>query len=173
MFKTPPANRPSKVRAATLPIAERAGQHLALGTLTIIALAAAALSIGAAKAHAAAGDYTTAQAASGAQVYSEHCAACHGTSLGGQSGPALAGSDFAASLSYSKMSATQLYDFIAAQMPADDPHSLTQEQYADVLAYLLSKSGYPSGEQPLSQNTLNQDQLLPYPGSGPQAPSAQ
>ena len=119
------------------------------------------------------GDYTADQAASGGQIFSQYCASCHGANLQGQAGPALAGAAFASSLAYSKMTATQFYNFISTQMPADHPGELSQAQYADVLAYLLSRNGYPSGQQPVSGADLGQIQLLPYPGSGQKAPSAQ
>lgn len=109
------------------------------------------------------GDYTHEQANAGQQVYTAHCATCHGAKLQGGAGPVLAGAGFASNLSYSKMSARQLFDFIKSQMPADDPGSLSQQQYFDVLAYILSKNGYPAGQTALSQSTINQLQLLPYP----------
>ncbi len=34
-------------------------------------------------------------------------------------------------------------------MPEGDPGSLQPEEYADVLAYLLSLNDYPAGDQPL------------------------
>lgn len=111
------------------------------------------------------GDYTPAQAKHGAQLYSQHCAQCHGSALQGQTGPALAGSDFKGSLEYSKMSAKQLFNFIAAQMPYNDPGSLKKQQYLDVLAYILSKNGYPAGDESLSESSLSHVKLLPYPGS--------
>jgi hypothetical protein len=53
-------------------------------------------------------------------------------------------------------------------MPANDPGSLSQDQYEKVLAYILSKNGYPSGQTPLSENTLSKVDLLPLPGNGGQ-----
>lgn len=119
-----------------------------------------------------AGDYTEAQTNKGAQVYSQFCSSCHGASLQGQAGPALAGQAFAKSLNFSKMSATQLYHFISSQMPANEPGGLSQDQYEKVLAYILSKNGYPSGQTPLSENTLSKVDLLPYPGNGGQTSQA-
>ena len=114
---------------------------------------------------AAQGDYAQSQADAGLQVFSQSCASCHGANLRGQSGPALAGPDFASNLSYSKMSAQQFYDFVRTQMPANAPGSLSEQQYLQVLAYILSKNGYPAGASPLSTSTLGSLQLLPYPGA--------
>ena len=118
---------------------------------------------------AGAGDYTSAQSVAGQKIFNHSCSTCHGADLQGQAGPALTGPAFAKSLKFSKMSASQLYGFISKQMPASDPGSLTKDQYLRVLAYILSKNGYPSGQTPLSKSTLSQVDLFPYPGSTGQA----
>ncbi len=114
---------------------------------------------------AATGGYTQQQALAGQQVFTQYCAKCHGPQLQGQAGPPLAGPKFAANLAYSKMSAQQMFTFIKTQMPADKPASLTTQQYLQALAYILSRNGYPVGSAPLSEQTLSQVKLLPYPGS--------
>ena len=128
-------------------------------------MVAVGLSAAPATAAYAHGDYTQAQAKHGAHLYSDHCAQCHGSSLQGKTGPALAGSDFKGSLEYSKMSAKQLFHFMATQMPYNDPGALKKQQYLDVLAYILSKNGYPAGDHRLTQSSLANVELLPYPGS--------
>jgi mono/diheme cytochrome c family protein len=110
--------------------------------------------------------YTKAQAERGHQVYSSYCSECHAANLGGQSGPALAGQQFKESLEYSKMSAEQLFSFISSQMPYNQPGSLKQEQYINVLAYILKQNGYPEGKRPLTTTSLGRVKLLPYPGKG-------
>jgi PQQ-dependent dehydrogenase (methanol/ethanol family) len=104
-------------------------------------------------AHAATGYYTPKQAASGAVVYSESCQQCHGVNLQGQSAPALRGATFKTYVGKSGTAAS-LFDFISRQMPADKPGSLTQQQYLDVTAFLLSKNGYPPGDVTLMKSTL-------------------
>jgi mono/diheme cytochrome c family protein len=152
----------------------RSGPQAAAISMSATILATLIVLIGAIKVHAAGdtGDYTTAQATAGAQVYSQNCAKCHGATLLGEQGPALAGPKFADSLAYSKMPATQLYNIVSTQMPLDKPGSLSSDEYAGLFAYMLSQNGYPAGVQPLSQATLGQVQLLPYP-AGPQSASAQ
>lgn len=100
-----------------------------------------------------AGSFTDAQASDGATVYSGKCAQCHGTNLQGQSGPSLTGPRFAKSL-VAYGTAEQMYDFIAKQMPANAPGSLSKDQYFSVTAYLLQQNGYPSGTHPLDATTL-------------------
>ncbi len=99
------------------------------------------------------GNYTRAQAASGAAVFSAHCSQCHGVNLEGQSGPALVGAAFKKYVGKAGTAAS-LYDFISRQMPADKPASLSQQNYLDVTAYLLSRNGYPAGDVALSSNNL-------------------
>lgn len=134
----------------------------AIASIYILALILTAAGIG--QLAAATGDYTQTQAAAGQQVFTQHCAKCHGSELQGQAGPALAGHKFASNLAYSKMSAPQLFTFMKTQMPADAPASLSKQQYLQALAYILSKNGYPQGSKPLSEQRLAQVKLLPYPG---------
>jgi alcohol dehydrogenase (cytochrome c) len=101
------------------------------------------------------GHYTRAQAAGGASVYSATCQQCHGVSLQGQSGPPLVGAAFKQYVGKAGTAAS-LYDFISKQMPADKPGSLTQQQYLDVTAFLLSRNGYPAGDVALTKGTLSQ-----------------
>jgi alcohol dehydrogenase (cytochrome c) len=82
------------------------------------------------------------QVAAGQQVYTTHCESCHGASLEGVSGPPLTQSTI------SRFGdAQQLEGFIAQLMPQNAPGSLSQQQYYDVTAFILSKDGLlPAGE---------------------------
>ena len=100
------------------------------------------------------GDYTGAQASRGATLYTQYCAQCHGTNLQGESGPALTGQILRAA--YGTGTAAQLYDFISRQMPQDKPGTLSQQQYLDATAYVLSRNGFPAGNTPLGIGTLSQ-----------------
>ena len=107
--------------------------------------------------------YTAAQSKAGASVYASQCSVCHGSELQGKTGPALAGQDFRDSISYSKMSGKQLYQFISSQMPYDSPGSLTEQEYQQIVAYILEENGFPAGKQALTTATLDQVSLLPFP----------
>lgn len=111
------------------------------------------------------GIYTPAEASAGQADYNAHCASCHNADLSGNSGPALAGPKFVSYLSFTKITPTQLQAFIASQMPADAPGSLTGTQYNDIFAYMLSFNHYPAGKDPISPAGLNCLQMLPYPGN--------
>jgi mono/diheme cytochrome c family protein len=87
--------------------------------------------------------YTAQQASAGAQVYTQSCAMCHGADLKGGAGPALIGQSFAAAGSNSTIGG--VFTTIAQQMPESAPGSLSQTDYANVMAYILQENGYPAG----------------------------
>ena len=93
------------------------------------------------------GVYTADQAKRGEALYKEQCSACHGDNLEG-SGPMsqLAGKDFLAN--WTGKSLGDLYEKTQTTMPATAPGTLTPEQAADVVSYLLSKDNYPSSTLP-------------------------
>jgi len=114
----------------------------ALGILAVSVLAARAASVPAL--------YTAVQATAGAAVFSQNCAICHGAALQGEAGPPLVGQSFASAASGDTIGG--IFGVIAEQMPAGAPGSLTHDQYTDVMAYILSKNGYPSGSTALDYN---------------------
>ncbi len=116
-----------------------------------------------------AGGYTNAQASSGATVFTQSCGQCHGANLQGGSGPPLSGQTF--SQAYGAGTAAPLYDFISRQMPQNAPGSLSQQQYLDVTAYVLSRNGLPAGDTPLSMASLSQVSLSGMQSKGAAAPS--
>ena len=98
----------------------------------------------------AGGSYTDAQAMRGEEVYAEQCAACHGADLSGVADlfPALAGDLFVET--WQARSIGELFEAVSITMPALDPGSLTPEQNADLVAFMLSASMYPSGPADLA-----------------------
>jgi len=109
------------------------------------------------------GGYTSAQASRGATVYTQSCSACHGANLQGEAGPPLTGQSF--QLAYGGGTAAQLYDFISRQMPQDKPGSLSQRQYLDVTAYVVSRNGIAAGDTPLRVRSLAQVSLAGMHGA--------
>jgi mono/diheme cytochrome c family protein len=97
---------------------------------------------------ATSGVYSEAQAKRGEAVYKEQCAACHGDNLEGSGPmPPLAGKDFLANWGGKPVS--EVFDKTQTSMPATAPGSLTPEQTADVISYLLSVGKYPAGSADL------------------------
>jgi S-disulfanyl-L-cysteine oxidoreductase SoxD len=98
------------------------------------------------------GVYTADQAKKGEATYKEQCAACHGDNLEGSGPmPPLAGKDFLAN--WSGKTLGDLYEKTQTTMPATAPGTLTPEQTADIVAYLLSKDNFPAGSAALEGKT--------------------
>ena len=89
--------------------------------------------------------YSVDQASAGKQVYDSTCAHCHAP---GQ----LDGATF--STSWKNRRLYDLYKLISNTMPEDQPGSLSDTQYVNVIAYLLQRNQVPSGAAKLSGDTL-------------------
>jgi mono/diheme cytochrome c family protein len=103
--------------------------------------------------------YTEAQAQAGQTVFHTQCAICHGDTLEGKAGPALAGAQFLSVSQYQQLNADYLYRFMSKHMPLNAPGSLSEAQYLDALAYILQVNGYPSGKQPLTADDQHLAQI--------------
>jgi mono/diheme cytochrome c family protein len=98
------------------------------------------------------GVYTADQAKKGEGLYKEQCAACHGDNLEGSGPmPPLAGKDFLAN--WTGKTLGDLYEKTQTTMPATAPGTLTPEQTADIVAFLLSKDNFPTGAVALEGKT--------------------
>jgi S-disulfanyl-L-cysteine oxidoreductase SoxD len=95
------------------------------------------------------GIYADEQAKRGEKVFADSCAVCHGDKLEGTNtgGPALSGKDFING--WKGMTAGELMEKISMDMPSNAPGTLKPDQYADVMAYVLSVNKYPAGKTPL------------------------
>jgi quinoprotein glucose dehydrogenase len=94
------------------------------------------------------GVYTAEQASRGQKLYAEHCAQCHGESLGGvESAPPLTGDQFNAG--WEGLTLGDLLERMRISMPQDKPGTLSRTQNADILAHMLRTGGFPAGDTPL------------------------
>jgi mono/diheme cytochrome c family protein len=90
------------------------------------------------------GVYSEEQAKRGEVVYAEACANCHGEHLEGiDMSPALVGGTF--SSNWNTLTVGDLFDRIRTTMPMDRPGTITPQQNADVIAYMLKANEYPAG----------------------------
>ena len=99
--------------------------------------------------------YSPAQAISGKATYERQCVACHGEGLDdGEFGPMLRGDDFL--LRWGGKSVEELFHYVTDTMPPAQPGSLTEEEYLNVVAYLLSRNTIAAGPPltPLTQRTM-------------------
>jgi mono/diheme cytochrome c family protein len=95
------------------------------------------------------GVYTAGQAKRGESMYKEQCAACHGDDLGGSGPmPPLSGSDFLKS--WQGKTVGDLFEKTHSSMPASAPGTLSEQQTADILAYILSVGKFPAGSTELA-----------------------
>lgn len=98
------------------------------------------------------GVFTEDQANRGQDLYSRACAACHGPDLmGGEMAPGLADAQFRSN--WDGVPVGELFERIRVSMPADNPGGMTRQQYADVLAFVFSRSEFPKGTTELSTRT--------------------
>lgn len=98
------------------------------------------------------GVYTEEQAKRGEPIYSSQCASCHGPELlGGEMAPGLTGGEFSAN--WSGLSLGDLFERMRISMPQNKPGSLSRQENADVLAYMLSKNSMPKGKVELPTQT--------------------
>ena len=107
------------------------------------------------------GVFSAEQAERGARVFESVCTNCHEMA------------EFIGAGAYLEAVEGQplweTFDYVSTEMPEDDPASLRPEEYAAVLAYILSVYGLPSGDaelgveqQPLEAITIVRPAL---PGS--------
>jgi mono/diheme cytochrome c family protein len=98
---------------------------------------------------AAASLFTSDQATRGEAEYEHYCRDCHGAHLddGDFGGPPLRGSYFHSHWGASDVAT--LFSFTKTTMPPDNPGSLSDASYADILAYVLQYNGYKSGDSEL------------------------
>ena len=88
------------------------------------------------------GVYTEAQAAEGAKTYDTICSKCHANPTNPLKGQRII-------QAFSGHPLYQIWTYITTNMPQSAPGTLPQQQYADVLAYILKINGYPAGAEPL------------------------
>jgi len=121
--------------------------HSIIRAALILSITCAA---GAALAQSGAGGgapFTADQAKQGHEVYTQHCASCHGDKLQGLAAPSLAGKDFLTTAEHNGWTMGMLQTIVTQNMPFNDPASLSDEQYADVIAYLLASNCFTAGQK--------------------------
>jgi cytochrome c len=92
--------------------------------------------------------YSAAQAKRGEAAYGQMCAACHGADLHGTDrAPGIAGAELAAH--WGRKPLGDLLGYMQATMPLYGPGGLTRHKQADILAFMLQRSGASAGAQDL------------------------
>jgi len=99
------------------------------------------------------GVYTDEQATRGEALYAEHCVRCHGATLqgNGEGANPLAGATFKSTWNGVSMGA--MFDRVRLSMPQDKPATLTRQEVADLLAFILQTNKFPAGKSELARQT--------------------
>jgi polar amino acid transport system substrate-binding protein len=97
------------------------------------------------------GVYMAGQATGGEAAYKTNCASCHGDTLEGRGqAPPLAGSEFATG--WNELTMADLFERVQVSMPADRPGTLSKDETAGILAYLLKVNNFPAGDKELAND---------------------
>lgn len=91
-----------------------------------------------------------AQVQAGLAVYAKSCQGCHGDKLQGVRGPTVLGAAFLKKY----VTVGALHTKVAKTMPKNAPASLSEQQYLDVVAYLLAQNRVAGGTGALGKADL-------------------
>jgi mono/diheme cytochrome c family protein len=91
-----------------------------------------------------AGVYSAEQASRGQDVYAGMCKSCH---------TAASHTGVTFQKLWDGRSLSELFGYISTKMPKNEPGSLSPEEYADLLAYLLKLNQMPAGSADLTPDT--------------------
>jgi cytochrome c len=93
------------------------------------------------------------QAGTGALIYERSCQSCHGDhGQGSENAPAVLGKK---RLAKRFKNAQKLWDYVAKEMPKDDPGSLDIGQYWNVVTFLVATTGQNIPDERLSESNAD------------------
>jgi len=99
------------------------------------------------------GIYTEEQATRGEALYGEHCVRCHGATLQGNGEGAKSLTDAAFKSTWNGVALGALFDRVRLSMPQDKPGTMTRQQVADLIAFILRANKFPAGKDELVRQT--------------------
>lgn len=105
------------------------------------------------------GVYTTDQARQGQSLYAERCLACHGELTAFVPEMAALLADHTFKTRWQDRTLGELFTLIREEMPQDAPGTLSAEQTADLVAYLLSGNRLPAGDAALPSDVDRLSQI--------------
>jgi quinoprotein glucose dehydrogenase len=118
------------------------------------------------------GVFTEAQAKRGQAAYTGPCSRCHGYKLDGAPedpdmlpAPPVAGAKFLRK--WDGRSLAALLEYTRATMPANNPGFLTDQEFIDIVAYMLSASGAPAAEEDMRADPRTLDLVVIRASAGP------
>lgn len=119
------------------------------------------------------GVYTAEQAQRGAKAYEAFCTRCHGLNLLGSrnagSGPALKDVNFW--VSWERAPLSSLLSKIQRTMPFDSPGSLRDDDYTDLMSFILSQNAFPAGRSELAAAGVADIRIVRPVGTASEVPN--
>jgi mono/diheme cytochrome c family protein len=104
----------------------------------------------------AAGVYTEAQAARGDTVYKSYCSSCHETSFH---------TDAQFRFNWFGRTVYDLFKILKTTMPEDNVGGLSDDQYTNVIAYILKLNGFAAGTDSLRADSLEMKRIRITPAA--------
>ena len=105
------------------------------------------------------GVYREVQASRGEDIFRTTCETCHGPTLeGSDPAPPLQGEAFVQAWDGEVLA--ELMTLMQETMPQDTLGKLTEENYTDLLAFVLSTNGFPPGEE-LTMDSMEEIVIAP------------
>jgi len=99
------------------------------------------------------GVYTDEQATRGEELYASTCVKCHGATLQGNGEGALPLTGATFKSTWNGVSLGAMFDRVRLSMPQDKPATMTRQQVADLLAFILRANKFPAGKEELARQT--------------------
>ena len=127
----------------------------ALGVATFVVAAGGMVAIAASQAASRSvkdGVYTIAQASAGKAAYTDKCVACHGTMASTTPDMAPLLNDWVFQDAWKSRSVGDLFERIRTTMPQNKEGTLSPQQTAEVVAYILSANKLPAGNAVLGED---------------------
>ena len=105
--------------------------------------------------------YTSAQAAAGEGLYDDQCVSCHGPLSAFVPEMAALLGDHTFRNRWEGRSIGELFQLIQEEMPQDAPGSLSNDETASLVAFILAGNRFPAGDTALS-NDLEALNAIPF-----------
>lgn len=97
--------------------------------------------------------FTATQASGGRLTYTIQCSGCHGSDLSGQYAPALAGSG--SNIPF--QTPGFVYGYSSVYMPPGNAGALKEQDYVNIVAFLMQQNGRRPGSTPLTLKAIQND----------------
>jgi mono/diheme cytochrome c family protein len=114
------------------------------------------------------GVFTTAQVERGKDLFHARCAHCHSEDLTGGEGPSLVGGSFGRN--WGSRHVDRLFTKIKEKMPPGEEFLVTDLEKVDIVTFILSMNGFPSGDTDLALDPAFMADLQIVGRNGPEPP---